>query len=424
MNILLIGSGGREHAIAELLVRSPRISTLYCLPGNPGIGVIATLVSIPLTDHTAIIQWCLQSNIDCVIIGPEAPLAEGLSDALRVHDILVFGPSQAASQLEASKDFAKKLMQQYHIPTAAYQTFTLEQVDQAITYCKSHPLPIVVKADGLAAGKGVTVAETTQEAIEAVQSAFAGKFGVAGTRVVIEEFLRGEEASVFALCDGERFVTLAPAQDHKRIADGDLGENTGGMGAYAPAPIVNDVVMRKVEERIIKPLLMGMKSDGIPFVGCLFCGLMIDNNEPSVVEFNVRFGDPETQAVLAVFRGDLLSLMISAAQGHLDTSVIQSIAEGHACVVIMASEGYPGAYKKGSVIKGIDSAQAIAQVYHAGTTQVGADIVASGGRVLGICGVGNTLSDAIQRSYDAVQNIQFDGAIYRSDIGAKGLKSV
>lgn len=431
MDILLIGSGGREHALAQSIAQSPQCGQLYCTPGNPGIARYATCIEIPGLEHHAVIAFCQTHNIAGVIIGPEAPLANGLADDLRHAGIAVFGPSQLAAQLESSKHFAKTMMHKYGIPTARYATFHAEQEREALQYVVEQSLPIVIKADGLAAGKGVTIAETYQQAESAVRDALQGKFGSAGTTIVIEEFLRGEEASVFAVCDGERFVVLAPAQDHKRIYDDDKGENTGGMGAYAPAPIVNDDVLHRVKTRIIEPLLRGMKHEGMPFVGCLFCGLMIEDNEPSVVEFNARFGDPETQVVLSVFRGDLLQLLISSAQGQLDETAVYDIANGYACVVVMAAQGYPGDYTRGDVIDGISFNEEPEgkkderwEIFYAGVKKEHGLPVTAGGRVLGVCGMGATLSEAINNSYEGVRTIKFAGAQYRTDIGAKGVRGV
>ncbi len=419
--ILLIGSGGREHALAKALAASASCDKLWVAPGNPGIAREAECVAVPIADHAAVARWCREHRITLVVIGPEQPLAEGLSDHLREGGFDVFGPSQAAARIESSKGFSKDLMQRHGIPTAPYRRFDADQRDEAVAYAAQHPTPVVVKYDGLAAGKGVVVAATTDEAVTAVSQMYDGVFGTDG--VVIEGFLFGQEASVFAICDGTRYVTLAPAQDHKRIGDGDTGKNTGGMGAYAPAPVVTDDVLRQVRSKIIEPLLAGMRAEGYPFVGCLFCGLMIDSGVPSVVEFNARFGDPETQVVMSVLDADVAALFASAARGALDDSTIRSTVNGAACNVVLASGGYPDAYQKGKVITGIEQAEADPQVtvYHAGTAEVDGFLVTSGGRVLGVTAADETLKGAVQRAYAAVEQISFEGNVYRTDIARKAL---
>lgn len=421
--ILLIGSGGREHALAKALAASNSCEKLWAAPGNPGIAREAECVSLNVADHAAVARWCDQHDVSLVVIGPEQPLAVGLSDHLRERGLDVFGPSQAAAQIESSKGFSKDLMHRLNIPTAPYRRFNATERAAAVAYATDHTLPVVVKYDGLAAGKGVVVAETTDDAVKAVNDMFDGAFGDDG--VVIEGFLTGQEASVFAICDGASYVTLAPAQDHKRIGEGDTGKNTGGMGAYAPAPIVTDEVLSKVKTHIIEPLLKGMSDQGIPFVGCLFCGLMIDNGEPSVVEFNARFGDPETQVVMSVLDADVAALFASAARGALNPSVIRSTAIGSACNVVLASGGYPDAYEKGKDITGVDDAEADPHVtvYHAGTNETDGQLVTSGGRVLGVTAIEETLKGAVQRAYDACSKIHFDGIVYRKDIARKALQA-
>lgn len=432
MNILLIGSGGREHALAKKINQSPQTTKLYAAPGNPGILQFAHHARIDTSEHAEILDFCDEASIDLVVIGPEAPLAAGLADDLRARNIAVFGPSREAARLESSKAFAKAFMQRHNIPTAQYRVFGELQHKEAQEYVASHPLPIVIKADGLAAGKGVTVAETHRHALEALDAAFDGKFGTAGKSIVVEEFMHGEEASVFAVCDGERFLTLASAQDHKRIGDGDTGENTGGMGAYSPAPIVTQAILHDVEERIIAPTLRGMIAEGHPFIGCLYVGLMIDTNgNARVVEFNARFGDPETQAILSILDGDLAQLLHSAALGNLDTSTVRNVANGVACCVVLAASGYPGEVRKGDEITGIENAETMSNgavsVFHAGTTlhddtDGTQSLRTSGGRVLGVTARGGTLTEAIEASYQAVKHIHFRGKTYRTDIGQKGLK--
>lgn len=428
MNILVIGSGGREHALVQKCAKNPN-TRIYAAPGNPGILTIAHPAHISekhlnANHHADVIEFCEMAHIDLVIVGPEAPLAAGLADDLRARNIAVFGPSRLAAQLESSKKFAKDFMQRHKIPTAQYRTFSVQQHSEAHEYVASHPLPVVIKADGLAAGKGVTVAMTHREALTALDGMFDGKFGAAGHSIVVEEFMQGEEASLFAISDGERFVTLASAQDHKRIGDGDTGENTGGMGAYAPAPLVTQEILRRAEERIIAPVLAAMKQEGMPFVGCLYAGLMIDaEGNPRVVEFNARFGDPETQVITTVFDGDLTKLLHSAAIGNLDTTAIQNVANGVACCVVLAAGGYPGEVRKGDEIKGIQEAEQTGiRVFHAGTMLHDGKLQTNGGRVLGVTAHGETLQKAIERSYDAVSKIHFRGKTYRTDIGGKGLK--
>jgi phosphoribosylamine--glycine ligase len=423
MNILLIGSGGREHALAVMLSASPDCSNFYVAPGNPGILQLAQSADISIQDHSSVIQFCKHHHIDLVVIGPEQPLEAGLSDALRANGIVVFGPSKRAAMLETSKSFAKEFMKRHTIPTATFQRFTAAEQSQAIEYVQHHSLPVVIKADGLAAGKGVIVAETTLDAEKAVTDILGGAFGSAGAEVVIEKFLKGEEASVFAICDGTNFLMLAPAQDHKRAFDGDKGKNTGGMGAFAPAEIVSDDVLEKIKKNIIAPTLAGMREEGAPFMGCLFVGLMIDNGEPSVVEFNCRFGDPETQAVLSVTEGDLANLFLSAALGALRPKTITNIHKGYACNVVLASGGYPDDYKTGYPIIGITEAeQTGARVFHAGTKIENNTLVTNGGRVLGVCGNGETLSEAVKAAYNAVTFIKFTDEYHRTDIGHKSLK--
>jgi len=422
MNVLLIGSGGREHALALAISKSELLDKFYCLPGNPGIQKFARPFDCGLDNYYLISDRCKVKEIDLVVIGPEQPLADGLADFLREKGINVFGPSKAPARLESSKAFAKDFMQKYGIPTAAFKKFTALEEDDAIDYLKNADYPLVIKADGLAAGKGVIIAQTFDEAVDAVKAMFNGKFKEAGQTLVIEEFLKGEEASILAVSDGKDFITLAPSQDHKRAYDNDKGPNTGGMGAYAPAPIVNETVLEKVKENIIKPVIDNMRKEGTPFIGCLYAGLMIDNNEPKVVEFNVRFGDPETQVVLPIFDGDFLRLIFSAARGSLDTSVINNVANGAACCVVLTSEGYPASYKSGFEISGIEDAENEgAIVFHAGTKWEDGLLKTAGGRVLGVCAVADNLKQARDLSYKAVDKINFENKFYRKDIATKGL---
>jgi len=425
MNILLIGSGGREHAIALALSKSKSLDVLYATPGNPGIASLSKIIKLDINSHNKVIEFCKNNSIDLVIIGPEQPLAEGISDSLNEAGIKVFGPSKNAARLESSKGFAKDFMKKYSIPTANYQVFNKNERDKAIEYIKSqNKFPVVIKADGLAAGKGVIIADNTDVAVETVNEMFEGKFGDSGFSIVVEEFLQGEEASVLAVSDGKNYVTLASSQDHKRIYDNDEGPNTGGMGAYSPAPIVSETVLQRTKEKILSPVIDNMAKEGSPFVGCLYAGLMIENEEPKVVEFNVRFGDPETQAVLSGFRGDFAKLLYSAADNNLDLDSIDTVSDKYYCCVILASEGYPGYYEKGKVITGIEEAgKSGAIVYHAGTKIEDGKLLTSGGRVLGVTGRGDTLKEAISNSYSAVKLINFDNMFYRTDIGKKGLSN-
>lgn len=418
--ILLIGTGGREHALAKALVVSPSCAKLWVAPGNPGIAREAELVSLNITHADDVLRFCQKNDVSLVVIGPEQPLAEGLADELRAGGIDVFGPSKAAAQVESSKGFSKDAMQRFGVPTAPYRRFSSTQRDEALVYVNQHELPVVVKYDGLAAGKGVVVATTREEAVAAVTDMYEGVFGDDG--IVVEGFLVGQEASVFAITDGTHYVTLAPAQDHKRVGDGDTGKNTGGMGAYAPAPLVTPSVLDAVRALVIEPMLRGLREEGTPFVGCLYCGIMVDDQgRPSVVEFNARFGDPETQAVLAVLEADVAALFASAARGNLNTSTISNIAAGYACNVVLASQGYPDAYEKGAVITGIDDAEAdpYVTVFFAGTGQRGNDLVTTGGRVLGVTARGATLEEAVRRSYAACEKISYSTKMYRTDIAAR-----
>ncbi len=423
--VLLLGSGGREHAIAWTLARSPRLKHLYCAPGNPGIAHEAELRSIDINDPAAVVDLARELGADLVVVGPENPLAAGVADALGHAGIPVFGPSRAAARLEWDKGFAKEFMVRHGIPTAASRTFTDEQQDEAREFVRRHDLPVVLKAGGLAAGKGVVIADATDQALDALDGMLSGaSFGDAGRSVVVEDFLEGEEASVFAICDGQHYVLLAPSQDHKAIGDGDVGPNTGGMGAYAPAPVVTDEVLARVRSEIVEPTLEGMRGEGAPFVGCLFVGLMIDGGVARVVEFNSRFGDPEAQVVLPLLDADLLELMYAAATGRLaDSGAIT--ATGCAVCVVMASEGYPGHYQKGHPITGIERAEARKGiiVFHAGTTGDDSVLRTAGGRVLGVTAVtrDGSLQHTIDLAYAAVAEISWPGAYHRTDIGRKGV---
>ncbi|MDC1068701.1 phosphoribosylamine--glycine ligase [Candidatus Kapabacteria bacterium] len=421
INTLLIGSGGRENSLAKSLKESDSCGELYASPGNPGILEYAKALPKKYNDFTELSNICKEYDIKLVVVGPEQPLAEGIADELTDNGIAVFGPSKNATKLESSKSFAKSIMTRANVPTAEYKSFDVGERTQAIKYIKSRD-SIVIKADGLAGGKGVLIPEDELSAIKSLNDIFDGKFGNAGSSIVIEEFMEGEEASVFAICDGENFVTLSASQDHKRALDDDKGLNTGGMGAYAPAKIVTKEIQKQVDEKIIKPVLKAMSYEGNKFIGCLYCGLMIKDGQAKVVEFNVRFGDPETQSVLSIFEGDLCGLFYSAANGNIDKSFVKNIQNGFACNVVLASDGYPESYEKGFEISGIDEATKIAEIYHAGTKIEDEKLITNGGRVLAINGRGNYLEDAINNAYLAVSKICFTNINYRTDIGQKGLK--
>lgn len=420
MRILVVGGGGREHAIVWKLAQSPQVEKIYCAPGNPGIAALAQCVDIAADDVPALTTWAREQRPDLTVVGPEKPLALGLADALHDVGLAVFGPSRAAAALESSKAFAKQLMRRCGIPTAAFRTF--DDAAAALAYVREAPAPLVVKADGLAAGKGVVVAMTRQEAEHAVRAIMEERvFGAAGGRVVVEEYLSGEEASVLAFCDGETVVPMLAAQDHKRVDDGDRGPNTGGMGAYAPAPVVTPAIAQQVQEKILLPAVRAMQETGRPYRGVLYAGLMITEAGPRVIEFNVRFGDPETQAVLPLLDGDLAQIMLSCATGRLDPAAVRWRAGSAACVV-MTSRGYPGRYDTGVPITGLDAATATgALVFHAGTAQRGGQVVTAGGRVLGVTAVAPDIAAAVQAAYRGVGCIHFDGAHFRRDIAWRAL---
>ncbi|MBU1174531.1 MAG: phosphoribosylamine--glycine ligase [Alphaproteobacteria bacterium] len=415
MKVLLIGSGGREHALGWKLTQSPKLTKLFVAPGNGGTAQVGENVALDVTDHEMVATFCAEQGIDLVIVGPEAPLVNGLADDLRAAGLVVFGPSARAAQLEGSKAFTKALCDRMNIPTAAYQRFANE--DDALAHVRAKGAPIVVKADGLAAGKGVTVAETVAEAEHAIRECFAGAFGAAGAEVVIEECLVGEEASIFAICDGKSFVTLASAQDHKRVGDGDTGPNTGGMGAYSPAPAVSDALLGQIEREIIAPTFIGMAEAGMPFQGVLFAGLMLTKTGPKLIEHNVRFGDPECQVLMMRLRSDLLELLVAAASGDL-AGVKPEWRDEAALTVVMAARGYPGSYDTGSVIGGLEAlGDETLQVFHAGTKAEGGKVLASGGRVLSITALGATVAEAQARAYRAVDAIDWPEGFCRRDIG-------
>ncbi len=424
MNVLVIGSGGREHALVWKLRQSPQVERLYCAPGNAGIGRQATLVPIKPADIGALAAFAERERIDLTVVGPEQPLVLGIVDEFRRRGLAIFGPSQYAAQLEGSKVFTKEFLTRHAVPTARFGAFAPEQEAAAVRFIETLTPPIVVKADGLAAGKGVLICNSRGEAVEGIRAMLGGGFGDAGRRVVVEEFLTGEEASVFVLTDGERFATLAPAQDHKRILDGDRGKNTGGMGAYAPAPVVTPSLLARVTREIITPTLDGMRREGHPYTGCLYVGLMITPSGPKVLEFNCRFGDPEAQVVIPLIDADLAAVLGSVARGTLDPAAVRQHPAAAVCVV-MASQGYPDDYQTGKEILGLDrpAADDGVVIFHAGTKDEGGKVVTAGGRVLGVTaiGYGHDLAGTIRTAYGAVGQITFDGAYYRSDIGAKAL---
>ncbi|MBI4429502.1 MAG: phosphoribosylamine--glycine ligase [Ignavibacteriales bacterium] len=426
MNVLVVGSGGREHALVWKLRRSPSVQRLYCAPGNAGISQLAELVPIKSGDIDSLLAFANQEKISLTVVGPEQPLTGGIVDAFESRGLAIFGPSQSAARLEGSKVFAKEFMKRNGIPTALHRRFSVSEIHEASSFIDDLRLPVVVKADGLAAGKGVVICETRQQALDAVQSMVLDKvFGAAGEQVVIEEFLEGEEASLFVLTDGSNFVTLAPAQDHKRILDGDKGKNTGGMGAYAPAPLVTDEIKENMVNEVLIPTLEGMKKLGTPYRGCLYCGLMIGRDGVKVLEYNCRFGDPETQVVLPLIDGDLGEILLDVARRKLDSQSVGSSSAAAACVV-MASAGYPDSYETGKEISGLSEAERESDVivFHAGTNQQGGSILTSGGRVLGVTAIDHNgdFRLAIDKAYRAAEQIKFQGAYYRRDIGQKALK--
>lgn len=415
MNVLLLGSGGREHALAWKIAASPLLTKLYAAPGNPGIGSEAELVKLDITDHAAIAVFCREKKIDLVVVGPEGPLVAGIADDLRAENIRVFGPSKAAARLEGSKGFTKDLCARYNIPTAAYGRFG--DLASAKAYIDKTGAPIVIKADGLAAGKGVTVAMTLDEARAALDSCFDGSFGAAGAEVVIEEFMTGEEASFFCLCDGNTALPFGTAQDHKRVGDGDVGPNTGGMGAYSPAPVMTPEMVERTMREIIQPTMRGMADLGAPFAGILFAGLMITDKGPKLIEYNTRFGDPECQVLMMRLKDDLLVLLNAATDGQLAHTSVRWRDEA-TLTVVMAARGYPGTPEKGSVIRGVEDAAADGvQIFHAGTAINGGALVANGGRVLNVTATGATVGEAQARAYAALDRIDWPDGFCRRDIG-------
>ena len=433
MRILVLGSGAREHVICWKLKQSPVVSQIYCAPGNAGIAQVAECLGLVPTDEKAVVGFCLRERIDLVVIGPEGPLAVGIADALESERIPAFGPHRSAALLEASKAFSKDFMHRHGVPTARFAVFTPGEQLEARAFLRHLNYPAVIKADGLAAGKGVVIVETEAEALHTMDDIFSRRiFGEAGARIVIEEFMDGEEASVFAITDGIDYDVLAPAQDHKRIYDGDRGKNTGGMGAYAPAPIVTDEVMEQVKREIIEPVLRGLREESRTYRGVLYCGVMIKNGRARVVEFNVRFGDPEAQVIIPLIEGDFAELLLACATGRLKEKMPVKSFDACAVTVVMSSQGYPDQYETGKVIEGLDHFNQKKEidegvaVFHAATkTDEHGKIVTSGGRVLSVTavGFGNELKETIASAYRGVNLISFDGAYYRNDIGQKALKN-
>jgi phosphoribosylamine--glycine ligase len=434
MRILVLGGGAREHAICWKLKQSLTVTKLFCAPGNAGIGQIAELVELIPTDVKAVVGFALRERVDLVVVGPEGPLAAGVADALDRERIPVFGPRKNAALLESSKAFAKEFMQRHDIPTARYAIFSYEEQVECRAFLRHVNYPTVIKADGLAAGKGVVICETEAEATHALDEVFTHRvFGEAGQRIVIEEYMEGEEASIFALTDGVDYAVLAPAQDHKRILDGDRGKNTGGMGAYAPTPIVTEDVMEQIKREIIEPTLRGLREESRLYRGVLYCGVMISNGRARVVEFNVRFGDPEAEVVLPLVDGDLAEIFLACADGRLASVLPVKEFPASAVTVVIASQGYPDSYQTGEVISGLEDFTQKKEIdegiviFHGATKMDDRDrYLTSGGRVLAVTAVGydDDLRSTITQAYNAVAAIGFNGAYYRSDIGKKGLKAV
>jgi len=421
VDILVIGSGGREHTLVAKLSESTRSGKIYCIPGNPGIAEIAECVKVDSSDNEALLQFALSHNIGLTVVGPEVPLANGIVDCFSKQGLKIFGPTKSAAQIEGSKAFAKDLMAKYNIPTAAFAVFT--DAEAAKAYIRTQGAPVVVKADGLAAGKGVVVAMTLDEALDAVDMIMCDNaFGQAGSQVVIEEFLVGEEASILTFTDGKTIVPMVAAQDHKRVFDQDQGPNTGGMGTYAPAPVITPELSQQIMKEILQPTIDAMSSEGCPYCGCLYAGLIITTEGPKVIEFNARFGDPETQVVLPLLDSDLVTIMEHCIDGTLlDTKI--DWKDAAAVCVVMAAGGYPGTYKQGDVISGMEDAKDQGSyVFHAGTALQGEQFVTSGGRILGVTAIASDIEQAVDKAYQAVSKINFTGMHYRKDIAHRAMK--
>lgn len=422
-NVLLIGGGGREHALAWKLNMSPNLGKLYVAPGNPGTAEIANNIHLDISDFSAVAEFSKKNDIDLVVVGPEQPLVDGIVDYLENENIPAFGPKKRAALLEGSKEYAKEFMVKYNIPTADYAVFSSDEFDDALKFVQSkESYPIVLKADGLAAGKGVFICESEDEVKKRLSTLKNDQnLQEAASKLVVEEFMEGEEASVFVIADGHTSHIIHNAQDHKRIGEGDTGLNTGGMGAYSPAPVLSEEILERVKKEIIEPTITGMQIEETAYHGILYIGLMITNDGPKVVEYNCRFGDPECQVILPPLENDLLSLMIATTEQRLDEFSIQLDGDYRSCVV-MVSEGYPGSYKKGMEINGLQNVDKHSIVFHAGTKKDGGSIISNGGRVLSVVGRGDTLKKAVNHAYKNVEQISFDGCYYRKDIGHKGLK--
>jgi phosphoribosylamine--glycine ligase len=421
MKVLVIGSGGREHALVWKIAQSPLVTRVYCAPGNPGIGMLAENVPLKVDDLTGLLAFARAEGIGLTVVGPELPLSLGIVDLFEEHGLKVFGARKNAALIEASKAFSKDLMKKYNVPTAAYEVFT--EIEPAIAFIDRLGVPVVVKADGLAAGKGVIIAQSREEAIAAVTDMLSGNaFGSAGSRVVIEEFLRGEEASFLAFTDGSNIIPLASAQDHKAVFDGDKGPNTGGMGAYSPAPVVTPAIHEKVMQQVMRRTVDGMAAEGRPYKGVLYAGLMIDGDTIKTLEFNARFGDPECQPLLMRMKSDIVPVLLATAEGDISAICLEWHEKAAVCVV-MAAGGYPGDYPKGDVISGLERAGAMEDlvVFHAGTAEKNGRFATSGGRVLGVTALGTTVQEAIERAYRGVNEISWQGVHYRTDIGRKAL---
>lgn len=421
LKVLLIGGGGREHALGWKILQSEELSDLFLAPGNPGLNRFGKAILSDSQDQTAIIGFAKENCVDLVVVGPEAPLADGLGDALRSAGIACFGPDKAAACLESSKKFMKEICAAAKAPTAAYGSFT--KAEPAKSFLREQEPPYVIKADGLAAGKGVILAQSLSEADEAIDELLSGRFGEASTEIIIEEFMHGEEASFFALCDGENVLPLIAAQDHKRAFDGDTGPNTGGMGAYSPAPVFTDIVRQRCMDEIVKPIIAEMKARGTPYVGVLYAGLMIKDEQPRLIEINARFGDPECQILMRLLKSDLLPALYAAATGSLGGHKLVW-SDDAAALVVMAANGYPGAYEKGSPISGIEDANALnsVEVFHAGTRESDGELVSAGGRVLNVTATGSDIQEAVANTYAGVKKIDWPDGFYRSDIAWRALQ--
>ena len=422
MKVLVVGGGGREHALVWKIAQSPKVSKVYCAPGNAGISEQATILPIKANDLNGLLEFALKERVDLTVVGPEEPLTKGIVDLFESKGLSIFGSSKKAAEIEGSKAFAKEMMKKYHIPTGSYEIFG--DAKEAKNYIRKQGAPIVVKADGLAAGKGVIVCNTVEEAIQWVERIMVEKiFGEAGNRVVIEEYLVGEEASYIAFTDGKAILPMASSQDHKPIFDGDRGPNTGGMGAYSPAPVVTDQIHERIHEKILRPIIQGMGEEGRPYKGVLYAGLMIHEGHPRVLEFNARFGDPENQPVLMRMKGDIIPILEACIKGDLAECKIEWDSRAAVCVV-MASKGYPGDYEKGKPISGLKEVSRMEDVFvfHAGTALKDSQMVTYGGRVLGVTGLGKDIPKAIDRTYQAVKKIHWNGVHYRTDIGQKALR--